>query len=248
VTGSLLPKQSIVLDPRTNRRTETLDQAGYTINASDGDLHFDLGTVSLQPHITCELQNATAWLSLFKSSVGQSVVTAGFFRCLFEHPGFAANDDAHIFEIHPVRAVSFAGKIQSFDVGIPDQQSIHTWVSPHPLNTQDNRIRVSYDSTHDTLTFSGMDGIDENYVQVGGTVSGVQLNSAGGQPAAFTLNSSDIGRPIQVYALQGTTAVRELSQLKTSKVSMIALRNIDLPSALKNRYTINLLAIDIQPA
>ncbi|HVH15167.1 MAG TPA: hypothetical protein VNA15_05545, partial [Candidatus Angelobacter sp.] len=136
VDGILLPKQSIQLDPRTNKRTITAIPVGYTINASDGDLHFDLGTRTLQPHITCELQNATPHLSQFRNSVGQPITVDGFFRCLFEHPGFLSNDDAHIFEIHPVRAVVLGGKSQNFDIAIPNQKSIHTWTSPHPLNKQ----------------------------------------------------------------------------------------------------------------
>jgi hypothetical protein len=246
VAGTLLAKQFVTLDPRTNRRTVAADPAGYTISPSDGDLHLDLGTVSLQPSITCELQNAQAWLSLFKSSVGQQVTVSGFFRCLFEHPGFSPGDDAHVFEVHPVRAVSIAGKIQSFDVGIPDQQSIHSWTSPHPLNVQDNRVQVKYNSTSDSLTFTGMDGADENYVRVAGTIGQVQLNNNGGGPASFALSSPEIGHPVLVYSLQGTNATRQLARLTGSKVSMIALRNIDLPTALKGSYSINLLAIDIQ--
>jgi hypothetical protein len=248
VIGTLLAKQLVTLDPRTNRRTVAADPAGYTISPNDGDLHFDLGTVGLQPSITCELQNAQAWLSLFKSSVGQQVTVSGFFRCLFEHPGFNPQDDAHIFEIHPVRAVSIAGKIQSFDVGIPAQQSIHTWTSPHPLNVQDNRVQVRYSAASDSLTFTGMDGADENYVRVDGTISQVKQNANGVAPASFTLTSSEIGHPVLVYSLQGTTATRELARLKSSKVSMIALRNVDLSAALKGVYAINMLAIDIQAA
>jgi hypothetical protein len=247
LSGTLLPKQSVSLDPRSNRRTVSTDPAGYTINSNDGDLHIGLGTVALQPQITCEIQSAQAFLSSFKAAVGKPVVIGGFFRCLFEHPGFSTADDAHIFEIHPVRAASIAGKIQSFDIGIPDQQSIHTWTSPHPLNAQDNKIQVKYNAASDALTFTGMDGIDENYVRVGGTVSQIQLNLTGG-PATFVLSSPDIGHPIRVLCLQGSTAARELGQLKASKVSMVALRNIDLASALKSQYTISLLGIDIQPA
>ncbi|HVH14513.1 MAG TPA: hypothetical protein VNA15_02185, partial [Candidatus Angelobacter sp.] len=193
VDGTLLPKQFIRLDPKTNKRTIAVDPTGYTVSASDGDLHLDLGTRGLQPHITCELQNATAYLSQFKKSVGLPITIDGFFRCLFEHPGFLSNDDAHIFEIHPVRAVVLSGKTQTFDVGIPDQKSIHTWTSPHLLNNQDNRIKVSYNSTSDALTFTGMDGQDENYVRVPGTISQVQRDSSRGTAASFVLTSPDIG-------------------------------------------------------
>jgi hypothetical protein len=248
VNGVLLPKQFIRLDPRANKRAIAVDPAGYTISAGDGDLHLDLGTKSLQPHITCELQNATAYLSQFKKAVGIPITVDGFFRCLFEHPGFLSNDDAHIFEIHPVRSVILTGKTQDFDVGIPDQKSIHTWTSPHPLNNQDNRIKVSYNSARDTLTFTGMDGQDENYVRVPGTVSQVQLGSSGGSPGSFVMTSPDIGHPVKVNSLKNTKADQQLAQLKTPKISMIALRNIDLKEAIKGKYAINLLAIDIQPA
>ena len=247
VNGTLLKKQTIVLDPNTNRRTVdlTVSQGVYGIE-QDGDLHFDLGGKQLQPHITCELQNATASLSLFNQSVGRPISAGGFFRCLFEHPGFDANDDAHVFEIHPVRAVNIAGQLQGFNVDIPEQKSIHTWTQPYSLNLQDRRITVRYDRSKDTLTFSGMEGKDENYVRVVGQVSNVQPNVASSLPAAFTFNSTEIGYPIKVYAMQGTTAARQLRQLKRVQVSMVALRNIDLVQALKGRYVINLLAIDMQ--
>ncbi len=247
INGTLLKKQIIVLDPKTNRRTVTLtpSQGVYGIE-QDGDLHFDLGNKQLQPHITCELQNATAWLSLFNQSVVRPISVEGFFRCLFEHPGFDRNDDAHVFEIHPVRAVNIAGQLQGFNVDIPEQKSIHTWTQPHSLNQQDGRISVSYDSSNDTLTFKGMDGKDENYVRIAGSVSNVQPNLAGNLPASFTFDSTEIGYPIQAYTMQGTTAARQLRQLKNAQVSMIALRNIDLGQALKGSYVINLLAIDLQ--
>jgi hypothetical protein len=62
------------------------------------------------------------------------------------------------------------------------------------------------------------------------------------------LTSPDIGHPIKVNSLQNTRATGQLAQLKTSKVSMIGLRNIDITEAIKGKYVINLLAIDIQPA
>ena len=247
VNGTLLNKQLIFLDPKTDRRTvnSTLSQGVYGIE-QDGDLHFDLGGKQLQPHITCELQNATAWLTLFNEAVGRPISVGGFFRCLFEHPGFDPNDDAHVFEIHPVRAVNIAGQLQGFNVDIPEQKSIHTWTQPYSLNLQDRRITVSYDPSKDTLTFKGMDGKDENYVRVAGVVGNVQPNLASSLPASCTFTSPEIGYPIQVYAMQGTTAARQLRELKKAQVSMIALRNIDLAQALKGRYVINLLAIDMQ--
>jgi hypothetical protein len=248
VTGTLLKKQLVTLDPISGRRRVSLgaNKGAFSIE-SDGDLHFCLGGLPLQPHVTCELQNAKAWLSTFQAAVGQPISVAGFFRCLFEHPGFDPQDDAHIFEIHPVRGVGLGGQILAFNVDIPEQRSIHTWTSPHPLNDQDGRVRVAYGKGKDTWTFTNMDGKDENYVRVSGEITNINQNVAGGTPATFTLSSPDIGHPIQTLCLQGTTAARQLRQLASSSVSMIALRNIDLRQALANQYVINLLAIDIQP-
>ncbi len=247
VSGSLLQKQTIAIDLATGKRTVALGANGgaYGIEA-DGDLHFCLGVRPLQPHITCELQHAAAWLPTFQAAVGQSISASGFFRCLFEHPGFDANDDAHLFEIHPVRAVSLAGKSQTFQVDLPDAKSIHTWLSPHPLNLQDERIRVSYDPTKDTLTFKNMDGQDENYVRVPGAVSQVKVGS-GDVPSSFTLTSGDVGHPLQVIALPGTRAYRQIASLAASSVSLVGLRSIDLTRAFAGQYVIRLLAIDIQP-
>lgn len=249
VSGTLLKKQLVRLtSPNTRQIRLAANNGAYTLE-SDGDIHFDLGVKQLQPHVPCELQNAKAWLSSFQSSVGASLTVSGFFRCLFEHPGFLPGDDAHIFEIHPVRAVSINGMMQAFDVDIPDQPSIHTWTSPHPLNQQDNRIKVQYDKAKDTLAFTDMDGQDENYVAVSGSVSAVNLRPTSNDPATFTFTSPDIGKPLQALCLKGTRAAKQLAALggKTN-VTMIVLRNIDLSSALKNEYVISLLVIDIQPA
>ncbi|HYM39396.1 MAG TPA: hypothetical protein VEY12_04520 [Thermoplasmata archaeon] len=247
VGGTLLAKQVVSLNPATGRRTVALGANGgkYGIEA-DGDLHFCVGGRALTPHVTCELQHATAWLPTFQAAIGTAMSASGWFRCLFEHPGFAANDDAHIFEIHPVRAVALAGVSQAFDVDLPDPASIHTWTSPHPLNVQDGKIRASYDRAADTLTFTNMDGQDENYVSVPGAVSQV-TPGAGGAPSTCTLTSPDIGHPIEVIALAGTRAARQLASLAAVNVTLVGLRNIDLRQALTGRYVINLLAIDIQP-
>ena len=248
VSGTLLKKQEVSLDPATGRRTVRLgaNDGAYGIEA-DGDLHFCLGVKPLQPHITCEVQHATPYLSTFQNAVGGPVTATGFFRCLFEHPGFRLEDDAHIFEIHPVRAVDLAGKALPFDVGIPDPGSIHTWLFPHPLNVQDSRIRVAYEPVKDTLTFTNMDGEDENYVQDVGAVIAVRPSPGGLAPASFTLPSGDIGHPIQVLALQGTRAAGQLAALTATSVTLVALRGIDLRQALAGKYVILLVAIDIQP-
>lgn len=247
LSGTLLAKQVIMADLGTGKRTVSLGANGgkYQIEA-DGDLHFCVGRRVLTPHITCELQHATQWLATFQAAIGTAVSATGWFRCLFEHPGFDANDDAHIFEVHPVRAVTLAGMSQAFDVGLPDPASIHTWTSPHPLNQQDDRIQVTYDRAADTLTFTGMDGQDENYVRVPGDVSNVR-RGVGNAPSTFTLTSPDVGRPLEVIAMVGTRADQQLAALTAHSVSLVGLRNIDLNAALAGRYVINLLAIDIQP-
>jgi hypothetical protein len=83
-------------------------------------------------------------------------------------------------------------------------------------------------------------------VRVIGTVSNVRLTTTPPNPSRFTLTSPDIGHQVEVIALHGTTAERQLTELKGNRVTAIALRNIDLGEALKNLYVISLLAIDIQ--
>jgi hypothetical protein len=250
----------VILDSTTGQRTITLgsNQGTYT-QEQDGDLHFCLGTQQGHPHIPCELQNAAPWISTFNASTGQALSVSGFFRCLFEHPGFHSNDDAHIFEIHPVRAITLNGAFQDFGVDSPDPASIHSWVSPSgtfDLNQTDSSISVNYDNTNDILTFSGMEGMDVNYVSVKGTISHVNGSAGDTGPASFTFTSDEIlsrdgkQRPLQVYCMQGTTAALQLRQLLASgnTVTLIALRNIDLTQALHGQYVITLLAIDMQTA
>lgn len=248
VTGTLLKKQLVALDPKTNKRTAAIPKGGggYTAQSGDGDLHFCLGTAQLKPHVACELQSAKPYLAIFNQAIGTSIAVSGFFRCMFEHPGFRSNDDAHIFEIHPVRAATLGGHINTFLVGIPDQKSIHTWTNPHPLGVQDSRIKVQYDKPTDTLTFTGMDGQDENYVNVAGVISAIHIGN-GTAPSTFTFTSPDIGHPVDAICLQGTTAASQLAHFKGNRVSLLALRNIDFAKALTGKYVISLLAIDIRP-
>ena len=250
VAGTLLNKQYITLDPNSGTRSTKLAPNGgaYFVEPGDGDLHFCVGGAALQPAIACELQGAAPWVSMFNQARGQAATVAGFFRCLFEHPGFDPLDDAHIFELHPVRAVVLGGKPQAFDVAIPDQKSIHTWDSPYPLSQQDSQVTVRYDAGTDTLTFEGMQGKDENYVSVSGKVSNINLNANSQAPASFALDSPQVGHPLTVYCLQGTNAARQLRGLTSQSVSMVGLRNIDLPQALKGSYVIGLLGVDIQQA
>lgn len=245
VTGTLLHKQFARLDLATSQRSYT--QGTYAVS-SDGDLHFCLGTADGRPHIPCELQNARAFVPTFTGAIGEPISVSGFFRCLFEHPGFRPDDDAHLFEVHPVRAVALGGgAIQAFGVDKPDPASIHSWSAPHNLSDQDGRIQVTYDQPSDVLTFSGMDGADENYIQVEGTISDIRDDSASLAPAAFTFSAADIGHDIEVLALEGTNAIGQLRQIRETEVTMVGLRNIDLQAALDGRYVITMLAIDLQP-
>ncbi len=247
VSGTLLKKQVIAIDPRTEKRTVSLGAKGGTCRfEADGDLHFCLGVNQLQPHNTCEVQHAAAWLSTFQGSVGQPIVATGFLRCLFEHPGFRPNDDAHIFAIQPVYRVRLTGQSPNFEV-LPDPGSIHTWLSPHPLNLQDEKIRVTYDEKADSLTFTNMDGQDENYVRVPGTMGQVLPRSGGVVHDSFTLTSPDIGHPIQVFVLEGTNAAAQMGQLAAADIVLVALRGIEITQALAGKYVIRLLAVDIQP-
>ncbi len=248
VQGTLLRKQIVTLDLATNQRSANLAGHGGTYATSpDGDIHLCLGTNQGDPHMGCEVQNARSWVAQFNAAIGQEITVTGFFRCLFEHPGFRSNDDAHIFEIHPVRAVSIAGQILAFDVDVPDQASIHGWNTPHSLNDNDDRIRAQYDKPADILNFNSMAISDENYVHVSGVISNIKLNDAVVGPAELTFDSPEIGHTIQGFCLQGTTAFKQLEQLgEGATVNMVALRNIDIPQALNGQYRINLLVIDIQ--
>src|SRR3989442_10490303 len=112
------------------------------------------------PHIACEVQSAKPWIGMFNRAIAKQIVVSGFFRCLFEHPGFRSNDDAHIFEIHPVRAVSIGGQIQPFNVDVPEPQSIYRWTKS--LTDEDARKKATYDPPTDTVTFTGTGIMDKN--------------------------------------------------------------------------------------
>ncbi|MBI3638713.1 MAG: hypothetical protein HY223_00165 [Thaumarchaeota archaeon] len=248
VNGKLLDKRYVRFDTNTHKRTVVKPKSTkYSIETGDGDIHFCLGYSDLQPHIACELQNAKKMLSDFNKSIGNSISVTGFLRCMFEHPGFKEKDDVHIFEIHPVRVVNLDGQPRASDVDKPKQDAINTWLKPWDLNKRDKNTNVVHDDKKDTLTFTGMAGMDENYVRVEGTVSQIDLNSNMNKLASFTFDSPDIKHSVDVYCLPETTAERELGQLKNNqKVSLIALRNIDYEQAFHNTYAINLLAISFE--
>lgn len=101
--------------------------------------------IKLGPNIDLRISGSTAFVSKFNQSIGKPISVSGFFRCLFEHPGFRGNDD-----------------------------------------------------------------------------------------------------PVQAYCLHGTNAASQIAKLQKKNVSLIALRNIDLTQAFKNKYVISLLAINIK--
>lgn len=244
VPGTLIHKQLAQIGAGGQRTYSPPGGTSYGIEG-DGDVHFSLGTKENAPHVPCELQHGHDYLVRINGTIGQSVVVSGFFRCLFEHPGFAANVDAHICEIHPVRAIQLSSGTLTFDVARPDAPSIHSWKPT--VNTQDAAVRVTYDSGTDTATFSRIHGMDTNYVQVSGTINNIDLKKTSPEPAQCVFASPDIAAgPITVFCLKGTNAAGQLELLQNgAKVDLLGLRNIDLTAVMQNRYVITLLGIDI---
>ena len=250
VSGKLLRKQlanSVDLNTGERGCRLTANNGKYTRIANDGDLHFCLGTANDAVHIACEIQMASDELiARFNDAVDQGITdikVTGFFRCLFEHSGISQgqNSDCHIFEIHPVRAVTIGGQTFPFDVDMP-QDGTHSWDT---LSTYDAGISVTAQA--DTLTFAGMRsdarGGDVNYVNVPGKVSNVRTEPGEDGIVRFTFTSPDIDNPIEGLCLPHTSAAREIQQVGGGKVTLGALRNINIEEALKGNYVINLLAI-----
>ena len=243
VPGTLIHKQLVQIGAG-GQRTYTPGTV-YGIEA-DGDVHISLGTKENALHVPCEIQHGHDYLARINGMIGQQMVVSGFFRCLFEHPGFAANVDAHICEIHPVRAIQQTSGTLTFDVSRPDPPSIHPWRPT--VNTQDAAVHVTYDRASDTATFEKVHGMDTNYVQVSGTISNIDLKKTTPEPAQCTFTSPDIAAgPINVFCLKGTNAAGQLELIKDgATVDLLGLRNIDLNEVMNNRYVINMLGIDIQ--
>lgn len=250
LTGTLLNRQAAQLDLSTGKRTfHELGDGTYPVE-TDGDVHLDIGSASGKPHVDCELQHAKTFTAEINKARGFEVSVTGWVRMLFEHPGLSAQDDAHIVEIHPVRRLAVGDTVLASDVGRPDAESIHTWLKPHDLNQSDAAVSVSYDTGKDTLTFTGLSGLDENYVTVTGELSDVKVGTAASPVGTATLTSPDVTHPLTVRVLPETTAATELNGLAHGgqSVSVLGLRTIDLTAALNNTYTINLIAITITSA
>ena len=250
IKGTLIHKHLTHIDADGSSRSFTVPSKGkgqYSIEVPDGDIHFCLGTTDDEVHVPCELQHGTDWLDTYNQAIGSSLVVSGFFRCLFEHPGFSGGADAHIFEIHPARAVDFGWGTHAFDVDKPDDPAIHDWSDK--VNTSDSRAKVAYDDSTDTLTFTHLAGQDTNYVHVVGSVSNIQPNAGSKEPSECSFSSDAIPNPVRMLCLKGTSAARQLESFNEGDaVDMVALRNIDLSQAIKANYSISLLGIDIQPS
>ena len=245
--GVLIHKQLTHIGAKGQRSYTPAGGTAYSVEA-DGDIHFSLGTKENAPHVPCELQHGHNYLNTINGAIGRTVVVSGFFRCLFEHPGFDPAVDAHVCEIHPVRAIDLGNGTLTFDVAKPDAPAIHSWKSPHDLNAADGAVRVSYDAASDSLTFEHIQGLDTNYVLVSGSIKSIDLRPNSPEPAQFAFTSPDItAGPVDVFCLKGTGAAAELELLKDGvTIDLIGLRNIDLTQAMRNTFVINLLGIDIQ--
>jgi hypothetical protein len=254
LTGTLLPKQLTTIEDYGVTRSWRTPATGpnYQTEKNDGDIHFCLGSAPNTFHMPCELQHGADWLDTFNGAINSEITVSGFFRCLFEHPGFSKGADAHIFEIHPVRAVDFGSGTQAFDVDVPD---VHGWVEKFDLNRDDAAIQVSYDAPNDTLTFTHIPMLGVNYVRVTGTVSQIDTTNNSPEPSTLIFTSPDITtgggdpRPLRVLCMKGTSADRQLEALKEGdQIQLVALRNIDLDQAMQNQFVISLLGIQITQA
>jgi len=257
VTGVLLKKQLAIEIDQDGTRSFRLsgganakDQGKYTRTAGDGDLHFCLGTENNKVHIPCEIQMVTnEMLKLVNDSRGQRISVTGFFRCLFEHGGINQNQntDCHIFEIHPVRALTIADETHTFEVDSPDEAGIHDGWERDGVSLSDTDSQISVQPSGKALVFTGMPsdtkGGDVNYVRVQGLVSNVRSMASEGGIVRFTFSSDAIGHDIQGICLPHTTASRDVQDANGSQVTLTALRNIDLKKALNGEYQINVLAI-----
>lgn len=246
VRGRLLKNQVVTWNPRAMKRRITVGKRGglYALQ-EDGSLEFGIGVKPLQSHIVCRLQDAAAYLLRFNQSIGHKVSVSGFLRCSFNSPGFDPRENAHIFEIHPVRTVEIDGELHSVELHAPTS-SVQDW-NPD-LSSLDERRKVRYWKGSDMLVFSQLDVEGQQYVRLAGRVSDITLNVSANRPAWFMLENAEIGRQVKVTCLQGTRAVRQLRALDSTEIRVIGLRSIDLAKALEDRYRINLVAIDIQPA
>ena len=262
VTGTLLKNQLVQLyggeyEPVWRRPpTVPLDQlmakrriavakgGGHYSVRDDGSLSICLGIRKLQSHVVCRFQRGLDWQWLFNQAVGERIMVSGFLRCSLAEAGFQRDHDAHIFEIHPVRAVSIRGELHSIEAGIPEPDRIQIWTSE--LSSRDAQVRVHYWKGSDILVFRRIEGDDVSYVQLAGRVVESTLIGSRNRVGRLRLSTPVSKRKIEAYCLPGTRATWQLRQLKSVNVSIVGLRTVDLSEALQNRFKINLIALDIQ--
>jgi hypothetical protein len=238
VRGILLNNQFMTWDSRLiKRRVSVGRKAGVYVLQDDGSLEFCLGVKSIQPHVVCRLQCAAAWLGHFNKAIGKRISVSGFLRCTFQTAGFNRSDNAHIFEIHPVRTVQIDGELHSIELDVP-HASVKDWNDE--LNNVDEQRQVRFWKGGDRLVFSNVEIEKQTYVRVTGNAGDIKLNLSTNRPAWFILDSPQTRRQVKVTCLQGTRAARQLRDLHSSQATVIGLRSVDLGRALEDRYRINL--------
>jgi hypothetical protein len=256
VTGKLLKKQlTIKVDANGKRSFRLAAQNGkYKRTTGDGDLHFCVGTKNGSVHVPCEIQAATnEMIQQFNDAISAQISVTGFFRCLFEHSGIVQtkNSDCHIFEIHPVRAVTLGGNPFTFEVDSPAKEGIHDGWARNGVSLEDTDKLMKIRHQAGALVFEGVQsdarGGDVNYVRVRGSVSGVKKLSGEGGALRFTFTINDTGahgKEVEAICLPHTTAARDVLKADGHDVTLVALRNINLKKALTGKYIINVLAIE----
>jgi len=248
VRGILLKNQFANWDSRTLKTRFSVGRRGgrYALRA-DGSLEFCIGVKALQPHIACILDDAESLVSLLNNSVGEKITVNGFLRSCLRKSGLgsAGHDDARVFEIRPVRSIEIAGDLHAFDL-FYQASTVHDWTED--LNVADESRSAQYWKGNDTFRFSNIGSEKDAYFRVVGTVSDVKLNIGFDRPAWLLLDSANASRQMRVTCLQGTRAAKQLRRLRSTRASVVGLRSLDLARALEDRYRINFLAIDIEPA
>lgn len=119
VRGILLRSQLMMWNARIMKRQLSIGKHGgrYKLE-DDSSLEFCLGVKSLQPHVVCRLPDATAYLPALQSGNRAENCGHRFLRCSFSKSGFVPQDNAHIFEIRPVRTVEIDGELHSFELDV----------------------------------------------------------------------------------------------------------------------------------
>lgn len=76
-------------------------------------------------------------------------------------PGFDPRENAHIFEIHPVRTVEIAGELHSVELNAPTSL-VQDWTPD--LSRLDELRKVRYWKGSDVLVFSQIEVEEQQYV------------------------------------------------------------------------------------